>query len=406
MAAVEQSLSFKIKTILLNNDDGSSIDVSKNVKNIMIKKDYINNVFPLFVINMTLTELERDMIRDNNTDISLSIYSGNDMVKASDDDDSHLSNSVLNTVIRIYDKQFTTDSASSDENEDDTDESTGTENAPNIFYSVSGVPKDIIDSNKGHINSIYDNCKVATAALNIVSDMSIQKNIYFDSADLSSESYKYILIPPQTPISALSYLDDNYKLYNYGALNVFYDTNNIYLYNMNNPNRVFNKMVLYKELDNQSTNNAKRRIEFDDDNQRLICYTDSTPTFIDTSKISNYDVGTTRTFYSYDDVFDIVSRNGGKQDDDFSMNRYFWNPGRKQLFEDSFGSLTSTDSLIPLVLGNVDMDFFAPDTIVMIESKYDKISGSYIVGSVSSMLSNVGEDVFNSTVSLGLIKTK
>ena len=409
MAAVEQSLSFKIKTTLLNNDDGSSIDISKNVKNIMIKKDYINNVFPLFVVNMCLTEIERDMIRDNNTDISIRIYSGNSLMKSSEEDDdadSHLNTNILDTVLRVYDKKFTTDDSQSDENEDDIDDSSGTNNAPHLLYSVSGIPKDIVDSNTGHINVIYNNCKAATALLNIISNMSIKKDIYFDSADLSADMYNYILIPPQTPMSAISYLDLNYKLYNNGLLNVFYDTDQIYLYNAYNRNRIFNKSLLYKEIKNASTNSSNRRVEFDEDNSRLICYSDATPKLLDSEKITNYNSGTSRTFYSYDDVFDIVIRSGIKKEEDFSVNRYFWNPGRKQLFENTFDITNNTNKLVPLILINVDPNFFTPDTLVMIESQYDKITGNYTIGSSTSIFSSNDGITFNSSVALGLIKTK
>ena len=250
MAAVEQSLGFKVIATLLNNDDGNSVDISKNIKNIVIKKDYINNVFPLFIINMQITEDERDMIRDYDTDISLKVYSGNILSEITDDDMTDVMNDlVLDTIIRVYDKKFTTDTSSTDENNDDAEESNGAKAIPMLLYTISGIPKDIADSNTTHINVIYDNCKAPTALLNIVSDMPLQKDIYFDSSDLSSDMFRYILIPPQTPISAITYLDDNYKIYKNGNLNIFYDTNSIYLYNLYNNKRYFNKSVLYKELD-------------------------------------------------------------------------------------------------------------------------------------------------------------
>ena len=237
MAVVEQSINYKIRTTILNNNDGSAIDISKNVKNIMIKRDYINNVFPLFVLNMTLTEEERDLLRDNDADISLKVYSGNALLGSQDEEsdmNDYLSEVSIDTILRVYDKKFTTDSLNIDENEDDIDESNGTIGAPSLFYSIACIPKDIADSNSFHINNIYDNCKAPTALLNIVSSMNINKDVYFDSIDLSPEQYNFILITPQTPMSAISYLDDNYKIYTNGVLNAFHDIDKIYLYNIYN----------------------------------------------------------------------------------------------------------------------------------------------------------------------------
>ena len=88
------------------------------------------------------------------------------------------------------------------------------------------------------------------------------------------------------------------------------------------------------------------------------------------------------------------------------MSRYFWNPGRKQIFENSFECVCENNKLIPLSVSGVDINFFSPDTIVMVESEYDKIAGNYNIGSSTAMLSSSNGYSFSSIITVGLYKTK
>lgn len=209
MAFERQYKKFIVKAALLVDD--KSEDISQYVTSIMVKKKFIENVFPLFMINLLTTSNIRDTIRDNTCNISLSVssfdYNENNGAGEEEDNSVYATENLYSTILRIYEKPVTTTYSANDE--DIEDESDERQNAPFIECSLSCIPEDLVEKNSGIVNSVYLDANTSTAVVNIISDMNIN-NLYFEPGD-NKNDYKTLLIPPMTPTSAIKYIDSTYS---------------------------------------------------------------------------------------------------------------------------------------------------------------------------------------------------
>ena len=404
MAFEKSYKKFLIKATLL--DSTNNEDISSYISRISVKKNFVENAFPLFVMEMMVTATIRDILRDTNARISLTVssfnYSDETSAGVSEITESYSEEELYSTILRVYEKPFTTTFSTKDQ---DTEEDNN--NAPFIPYVVAGVPEKTIDRNKSIINTIYENAKTTNMVVDILTGELVKDDmdLYFEPGD-NVTRYKSALIPPLTPVSAIKYIDNTYGLYNDGACALFLDTNKVYMYNVLNNNRDFTKTFTYIQNTEDDTSHAVENMaEYDRDSQTLRYRSKQTPMFIDNNRVVSDAVGSDITYYSYNEAFDIVTRKKSRNAD-YTKDRYFWNPIGKAINENSFGIINSDARNVGMIFTGVDPEFFSPDTSVIIESEYQNISGNYTIYEMSYSLSSSDRKEYLSEVSLALKKIK
>ena len=404
MAFERQLKKFTLKAMLLIGD--SSEDITQYVTSIMVKKKYIENVFPLFMVNLLTTSRIRNIIRDNKCNISLSVssfnYNENNGLGEEDSSTIYPTENIYNTILRIYEKPFTTTYSANDEDIDDYTDNR--ENAPFIEYSVACIPEDLVDKNNNIINTVYAQTNTSTIAMNILDEMGIN-NLYFEPGDNKNE-YSTVLIPPMTPVSAIKYLDNTYSLYGTGMCALFFDCNKTYLYNALSVDRSFEKTFLYEHTAGKENTFQNMNIPEYDKEQKVLRYVGvQTPIFIDDRRV-NYDaVGSDVVYYSYTDGYDLINRQD-THSSEYKKTRYFWNPFKNKAYETSFNIISDDFRSVGMAYDGIDPEYFTPDTKVIINSEHVEIHGEYGITEVSYMLTTRDHIEYSAKTTLALKKIR
>lgn len=405
MAFERQYKKFIVKAALLVDD--KSEDISQYVTSIMVKKKFIENVFPLFMINLLTTSNIRDTIRDNTCNISLSVssfdYNENNGAGEEEDNSVYATENLYSTILRIYEKPVTTTYSANDE--DIEDESDERQNAPFIECSLSCIPEDLVEKNSGIVNSVYLDANTSTAVVNIISDMNIN-NLYFEPGD-NKNDYKTLLIPPMTPTSAIKYIDSTYSLYNNGMCALFLDCNKTYLYNALSADRSFDRIFVYEHVNGKGNTFTNMNVPEYDREQKTLRYVGiQSPIFIDDRSVSHDTVGSDVTYYSYNDSYDISHRNDTHSTAKFKKIRYFWNPFKNKAYETSFNILNDDFRSVGMAYDGIDPEYFTPETKVIINSYYNDIQGEYTINEVSYMLTTRDHKDYSAKTTLALKKIR
>lgn len=383
-------------------DNGESEDITSSIIDVMVRKRFLQDAFPLYVIDLQTTENIRNSIRDRECSIALRISYYN--IVSSENTDGGGENTpeeevIVDDIIRLYEKPFVTTASKKDDDSDNDSDENPQKEAPFIYYRVSGVPESLIVKNRNIINRIYSNTKIINPIVNILSEFG--KKMYIQQVD-NNEKYRSILIPPLTSIAAIRYLDETYDIYNDGYI-LFLDSSKVYLLSPFTSNiqytNAFN--ITIKSVESTAGNIENGKILFDKENNDYKFSFNNVPTFTDNKKIISDSVGSYTVFYSYDDNFNLNKRSVSN-DESFDKIRYFWNSNGKKATEDSIFNTRTIGFNVNLV--NINPEIFTPLTRVSVESEYNNVAGEYTIGSVSYMFKTEGENRFRCYLDLSLVK--
>lgn len=383
-------------------DNGESEDITSSIIDVMVRKRFLQDAFPLYVIDLQTTENIRNSIRDRECSIALRISYYN--IVSSENTDGGGENTpeeevIFDDIIRLYEKPFVTTASKKDDDSDNDSDENPQKEAPFIYYRVSGVPESLIVKNRNIINRIYSNTKIINPIVNILSEFG--KKMYIQQVD-NNEKYRSILIPPLTSIAAIRYLDETYDIYNDGYI-LFLDSSKVYLLSPFTSNiqytNAFN--ITIKSVESTAGNIENGKILFDKENNDYKFSFNNVPTFTDNKKIISDSVGSYTLFYSYDDNFNLNKRSVSN-DESFDKIRYFWNSNGKKATEDSIFNTRTIGFNVNLV--NINPEIFTPLTRVSVESEYNNVAGEYTIGSVSYMFKTEGENRFRCYLDLSLVK--
>lgn len=404
MAYSQINEGFLIEAMVLNNDDGSTYDISNSIIDVMVQKKYSENILPLYVIDLKTTENIRNIIRDNDCVISLRIssYDINNTNNLDDTDDAIIAEKdiVFDKIIRLYDTPFETTAAKKEEDNDS--DVSQKEAAPFIYYRVSGIPEDLIEKNKTIINNIYSNAKLNDVLVNILSNIT-KGNIFIQASD-NNETLRDILIPPLSLSNTIYFLDNFYKIYKEGA-NLFIDDDTTYLYSIiSNSLNHLNKLEI-KVIDPEITSEIQntKLPSYNSDTGDIRLDLGNVPPYSNLRKIAGDNVGTETIFYSYDDNFNIIKR-GKTSDDLFKKVRYYWNSSLKEDYENEFynDNLLSDSSIVNI--SNINPNYINPTTAVFINSQYPVINGEYVITEVSYIFTSKDLKFYKSSMNLTIVK--
>jgi len=405
MAYSDKKQGFLLTASILR-PSGDYIDCSKMISDIRIKKDYISASFPLCMISFNVTVENRDILRDEDIEISLSVEAYNSLdsdVQETDGEDIVTTDEVLSTIIRPYEKPYDVSDVKDDEDNEDSENIGIKESVNTVSYTVSGIPKSLIIKNKSIINTIYDGATINDILVNILSDIDTS-DILIEPSD-NGTSYENIIIPPLSPIAAIKYLDNFYGIYNEN-LGIFLDNTKSYVYPLNKANRDYysNTLEIYIKTSNETSNNdIYTNAKLDDDNNIRV-YKRAVPSFVETKKVTGDTIATNTVFYSYDENYNLVTR-GETYDMGYEKNRYYWNTGSNAIAENKF-SANALAEASAISIPNINPEIFTPMTKAMISGDTsDTVNGEYFIGEVSYILSSSDFLHFNASTILKLIKT-
>jgi len=396
---------FLVEATLLDHTNSDAINISSFINSINVRRNYMEESFPLFVINMMTTQQVRDKMRDNDVSINLKVTKYFDLDSETNADSTEqpvIDSAIFDTTIRIYEKNYTT---SSQKLEDDDEEGDNPSTVLQLIpYQFTGIPNELISKNKEVINEIYEDAKMNDILVHILS--SIENNeIFIDPSD-NNEKEMSLIIPPLNIIPSLKYLQNSYGIYNSG-MGLFFDLNRTLLFKKFNKNRNYKntfEIIVIPANDVSSDQKLVTPLFDEDNNIRL--YLKNTPNFQSDLKI-NYDViGETTVFNSYDYNFDSVRRVYSNETNNGKI-RYYWNYGQNKIFEE-----TLLDEVVQLSEGttvsisNIDPNHFSIDTLYKISSQTEYANGEYTLVESSFMIFTTDYSHYNSIVHLKLVKLK
>jgi hypothetical protein len=313
---------FLIEATLLDRTNDTIIDISSFIRSVNIKKEFISNSFPLFVIDIMTTQQIRDIMRDNDISINLKIdkYSDSDSELSEDSNEIPIiEERIVDTNIRIYDKPYM---SSSNYKEEDDENSDGMSDVMRVFpYQLSGIPDELVAKNDKIVNEVYDNAKINDVLVHLISQVE-DNEIYIDNSD-NSERFRSLLIPPLNIIPALRYLQNIYGVYN-SSLGIFFDLNKTYVYKIFNKDRQnTNTVEIITIPANDISDDNKLLTPMVDENNNIRIHLKNTPDFTSFTKINNDVIGKKTVFNSYDYNFDVIKRIIDNAEVEGNKTRYY-----------------------------------------------------------------------------------
>ena len=364
---------FYVQCVVLDTTNGSSYDISDCVEDVLVRKQFLEENFPLYVIDFRTTEEMRDIMRDHEIEISLriSMFSPGIEQSPEESDSSFIpeSEKIFDEIIRIYDKPFST-TTSKKEDEGDDNVSQG-ESAPFIYYRVCGIPKSLIEKNEGTFNLVFKNCDLASALVYMISSVDKSSNVFIEKI-LNTKDYQDLLVPPMSLIPAIKFLDENYHHYYKNTAAIFYDDTGLYIYDPISTTNEGGNIIECKILDSDATENLESQsLPQVDENGNIKVRYFSVPPFVDQKYISEHILGSNTEFYYYDENFHLNTRN--KTDETYKKYRYIWKYIADRSDDDS-----NLSSALSINLSGVNPKLITPITRLKLEStKYKDISGEY-----------------------------
>jgi len=397
---------FLIEATVLDRTNDLSFDVSRYVESISVKKDYFTDSFPLFVINFMTTSELRNMMRDNDIyiDLKVSRYLDIDSELSQDSTEQPIIDEIIiDTLIRVYDKPYTTTSI--EENEEDENSENSATTLQTIPFQVVGIPDELLLKNSTIINEVYDNAKMDDIIINIIS--SVEKNsIFLDKTDNTNREQS-LLIPPLNIIPAIKYLQNVYGVYN-SQMGIFFDLNKTYIFKFFNPERIYrNSFEILVPNANDTGLDLKFTTPLFDENENVRVHLRTIPDFSSNMEFNMDVLGETTIFNSYDFDFNTVQRSLSFPEAKNSKVRYYWNTYQNQIFEENLKnvSLNSAEG-IGISLPNISPNYFSVDTLFTVNADSVYADGRYVLVENSFILHTNDYIHYNSIVHLKLTKIK
>lgn len=395
---------FKIYLSVLDSSSESVIDNTRDdlmVTSVNVKKDYTENSFPLFVINISTTDDIARIIAEEDVSIYLKIstYEANDQGTDGNDEMITLKDILLETVIAPYIKPIPTDTSVDNDIKEAEDSDT-----PTTHVEITGIPKNLINKNSSVVNGVFEDTKLDTIILSLLNDVGDYNIVIFPSDnDYRGAS---VLVPPMNVIPAIRWLDETYGVYDSG-INVFMDTYKTSVYSLfssrmsNHSNIVTIDVLKYVETD--KTDTSANQIDNDTNNVKISLKGD--PSYANRELIINDAIGENVSFSSFDTSYNLINRTF-KTDKKTVNNktRSYWNSGGYQFMENKLVK-SGVTGVVSLPLMNISPKYFDIDTLFNIKSATgEHITGYYNLASQNYSLTSSDNMHFSCMTSLTLLK--
>lgn len=398
---------FKITADMVDNTEETSYNITDNVMAVSVRKRYLENSFPLFVINLNITQEMRDKMRDHEFFIHLRIsyFNAEDTNSGSGDDSSDVTELgvVFDGDIRIYNSPYTTTYSKADEESEDNGGDSAKNSNPLISYTVSGIPEDLISINEEVINTVYKNCDLATCLVNMITSVNKFLPCKIQQPDNVS-NYNNVLIPPVSLVQAISFLNNTYTIYGDETEALFLDSDALYLYSPLSESMPEDNILEFNVKSEDSTANSGKDgiVEMDSNNNNLKISSRYVPSISYEPKVISHASGSDAIFYSYDTSFNLT-KSTKENENSYKKTRYFWNDKLYKQFENI--NMYKTDISLAISLSNINPQLITPYTkIRLIAQNYKNIEGDYSPTEVSYVFTTGNKKYYSNTLVISAVK--
>ena len=220
------SYRYEVKDFYFTVKDSRTRMKGYELKSLMIINDYIENIFPIVQLKVSMDyETYYEIIR-NKDNVKIRINIQKYYTKVSDVEKS-LKSQYLNTTFTLIldddDEDLYTDIRKKNNVEGDDSTSLYDQDNEVEFYLFKSS---LVKASKKKINKILKNCNVTNAVALVMDKMGID-NLLMSRSPNDTE-YSEIIIPPLKATQAISYIDTFYGLYPTGSM-LFFGVDRSYL---------------------------------------------------------------------------------------------------------------------------------------------------------------------------------
>lgn len=387
MSFINVNHGFLIEADLFNLESGDVLDISNSIIDIMVRKKFLEESFPLVVIDMKTTEEIRNMIRDNDCKIHLKVsyYNSERAITENNTDNDTVvpEGIVFENTIRIYEKPFSTTATKKDEDNDNSEDQTSA--APFFYYRVNGIPEELISMNEGNVNNVFSDAETVDALVYMLSSVGVENPRIQESEN--KDKYRNIIIPPVSIVPAVKSLQEYYLIYNDG-LSLFFDYDGTYCFSPFSENRpvdnIFEVNVVSKNSSGIGVDDQKAKVDTENNNIKITLQ--SLPAFTKNTKVGKHYLGSETIYYTYDEYFNLSTRTRN-DDESYSKIRYIWNERMDKRFEDNISNIYSKNSTMTIGIANLDPSLITPYTkLSIISNEYPEAQGEYIISDISYII--------------------
>lgn len=396
---------FTIESTLFNLEDNSTVDLSNSIIDVMVRKRFLEESFPLVVLDLKTTESIRNMIRDNDCKIHIKVmYYDTDNGNTDDTDDVSIAPEGISfeANIRIYEKPYSTTTAKKDIDSSESD-NTQSESAPFIYYRVHGIPEESISKNEGTVNNVFKDAEPIDALIYLLSSVG-SVNPRLQESD-NKEKYKNIIVPPISVVPAVKMIQNYYHIYNDG-LSLFFDTDATYCFSPFSPNKPQDNLFEINVISTTATAELKtaQKPTIDKQTNNIRVSIQSLPAFTRNTKVARHTTGSETIYYTYDETFNLSQRTTN-DDKSFNKVRYIWNEMTDKSFEDEYSNAFKRNHSMTIAISNLNPAIITPYTNVrVIASDYPEAEGDYFISDISYVIETTDLKHYTGSSSLLLIK--
>lgn len=365
--------SFKITVNAINRQTSEIIDFSDTLISFSGKENYLENVFALYVLKFQISNEQLQFLSENDVNFSISVLRATNVLNQSNEDydlnDVTYDKEIFNDVLRPFNRPKI-ENIKDKEYESDDD---ATPDQQKIIYTVNCISIAALSYNNPIINGIYTDTTLKNVLVNIVSSV-FKETLYFQDPD-NTAIFPTIFIPPMNLVPALEFLESGYEIYK-SDFNMFIKSDHFYVYCINQPERNYEHRFDINIVNmTQNTNDELYQYFQLDENDNGDIYYKNTPVVSDTHDIVANVVGNNMIAYSYDNNFNLVTRNYNIESD-YNKVRYYWNNKKTKVAE--LGTLEQFTNTCTISLANIDDSLFEPSTRIQINgSTLDFANGIY-----------------------------
>lgn len=200
---------YSIYFTLIDRTDNSQLLLNQSLKAMRISIDYNRYVFPIFIIQVSLSNEYYKIIRDHDIDIKIDMYK---LLLHNDSEPDQ--NTVFDTIPYFTNQLFTIiDKNKVMYNDDDLNE-----DVPSLEMRFILFAKKHLAINKRLINGNYLNCRLVDILAYSTSSMT--SNILIERPD-NMTKFDQLIIPPINAAKLPRYLHNNYALYRSSIISFF-----------------------------------------------------------------------------------------------------------------------------------------------------------------------------------------
>lgn len=378
MSTVNVNHNYSVEFAIIQ-PDGTSTIIPDSVTAIHIKKNFVDEIFPLFVLDLSLYIENLKTLVEEDCTVSLTINRFNKYDDSNTEStDYTYDKQCFSSILRIYDKQYIDIDSFTSDVDSDTEETTETRK---VSYQINCLIDDLVTINDEILTDVYCNTDITAIIVNLLSNV-YNKDAYIQQAD-NLTRYTNVIVPPMNLNNALNYLSDKYGIYN-GTINKFFDANCVYIYDITN-NSIQDKSYTINVLTSKQNTDSEIYSTYRmDDNENVTLYTRTSPSVIFNTNVNDYDIGSNIVINRYDENIQLSSTSS-IHDNSSSKTRYYWNTGKYETSDNLTNTITAIGST---VVSNVDFSLFEPNTKIIINGSQDNdINGYYEILSAITTIS-------------------